>query len=113
MISVHPADVPVVWAFSDWLENVAPLREGYRLDTGGEVIHGVGSLRDIADQGGVWGGWKAPECRVWGGALNYADLDAVLVWVVQAHWQEREIVQLFLCDQEEMTFRLHMFRDGQ
>jgi hypothetical protein len=111
MISVHPVDVPVVWALSDWLDTAAPCRAGHRASSGDE-IRGVGSLRDLAGADG-WGGWKAPECWLWAGALNYADLNAVLAWVANAHWQRKEIVQLFLCDQEEMTFRLHMYRDGR
>jgi hypothetical protein len=34
--------------------------------------------RRLALRDSHWGGWKNPECEVWAGALNHADLDALL-----------------------------------
>ena len=47
------------------------------------------------------------------GALNKADLDALLAHVRQVPWQVPPEVQLLIKDQEEDFFRLWMFRDGQ
>ena len=59
-----------------------------------------------------WGGWKYPECRLAGGALNHADLAAVVERVRSLNWAYPTNVQLLLKDQEETYFRLWMFRDG-
>ncbi|MFJ1807838.1 MULTISPECIES: hypothetical protein [unclassified Streptomyces] len=34
------------------------------------------------------GGWKHPECEVWAGALNHADLDALKQRVFEMPWRE-------------------------
>ncbi|SHF70903.1 hypothetical protein SAMN05444320_104619 [Streptoalloteichus hindustanus] len=60
-----------------------------------------------------WGGWKHPECEVRAGALNHADLDPVLDQVGRIPWRCPRAVQVFLMDQEQMFFRLWMFRDGR
>lgn len=35
-----------------------------------------------------WGGSKAPECEVWAGALNHADLDALRRRFFETPWRE-------------------------
>jgi hypothetical protein len=101
-------DVNKVPELSRWLEDDAPLREG---ETDGT---GVGSLRDLTNpEDHHWGGWKNPECNVFGAALNHADLDAVIQRVADIHWKHPEAIQLLLMDQEESYFRLWMLREGQ
>ncbi|WP_301176579.1 hypothetical protein [Actinomadura geliboluensis] len=58
-------------------------------------------------------GWKYPECEVWAGALNHADLNAVLDHIAQMPWRCPNALQVFVMDQEESFFRLWMLRDGE
>ncbi|MEY9993006.1 hypothetical protein ABIE67_005038 [Streptomyces sp. V4I8] len=87
MISADGADQPHVEALSDWLRDEAP-------------------LRGQPDHSGV-------ECRVWAGALNHCDLDALRQRVAESPWREPNIVQLLVMDQEESFFRLWMIRGGE
>jgi hypothetical protein len=99
-------DVAVVEEFSDWLRTEAPRREP-------PDARGVGFLNrlDTAREG--WGGWKYPEVRLWGGALNHADLPAVIERFAQAPWRCPQVAQLLIMDQEQFAFRLWMLRDGK
>lgn len=106
MISADSADTAYVEALSDWLRHEAPLR-------GQPDDSGVGHLRLPTDQDPGWGGWKWPECRVWAGALNHCDLEALRKRVAETPWREPNIVQLFVMDQEESFFRLWMIRGGE
>jgi hypothetical protein len=106
LVSVHPADERLLPGLSDWLEHEAPRRAG------GGGGPGVGTLGNLTEPFDRWGGWKAPECRLWGGALNYCDLDALLRRVGGMPWQNPDCVQLFIMDQEDMTFRPYMFHGG-
>jgi hypothetical protein len=56
---------------------------------------------------------KWPECRVWAGALNHCDLDALRRRVAETPWREPNVVQLLVMDQEESFFRLWMIRGGE
>ena len=47
------------------------------------------------------------------GALNHADLDALVDRFAAMTWRHSAAVQLFVMDQEESFFRLWMFRDGR
>jgi hypothetical protein len=38
-------------------------------------------------------GWKNPECEVWAGALNYADLPALLDRVYAVPWRHSERIR--------------------
>jgi len=114
MLQVDRQDRDVVEAISAWLEGDATRRAGtdaYVHDTG---PRGVGSLAPLTgpDSGLHWGGWKYPECALWGGALNHANLRAVLEHLTSAPWRYPARVQIFLMDQEESYFRLYMHRDG-
>ena len=60
-----------------------------------------------------WGGWKHPECEVWAGALNHADLDAFKQRVFETPWREPNLVQLLMMDQQEGYFRMWMIRDNE
>jgi hypothetical protein len=104
MVSVDMADNANVEALSEWLRTNAPGRA--RSDT-----RGVGSLRLLTSlENNQWGGWKMPECEVWAGALNHADLDALKQRFAETPWREPNVVQLLIMDQEEGFFRLWMIR---
>jgi hypothetical protein len=53
------------------------------------------------------------ECRVYLSTFNHADTDAIVVAVEQAPWREREMVQLFLKEQEEELFSLRYCGSAQ
>ncbi|MBN6054875.1 hypothetical protein JYK22_23265, partial [Nonomuraea sp. RK-328] len=59
------------------------------------------------------GGWKYPECDVWAGALNHADLKAVLDRIARMPWRWANVLQVFVMDQEDSFFRVWMPRDGE
>lgn len=105
MVSIDPEDRPNVEALSEWLRSEAPRRDR----SGG----GCGFLAETTGRDSQWGGWKFPECDVWAGALNHADLDAVLDQVREIAWRCPNVVQVFMMDQEEMFFRVWMLRDGK
>ncbi|GAA4548555.1 hypothetical protein [Amycolatopsis samaneae] len=105
MMSVALDDNRQAEALSEWLRTQAPLRDG-------RPGRGCGFLAETTGQDSQWGGWKYPECVVWAGALNHADLDALLDRVGRLPWRQPNQVQVFLMDQEESFFRLWMFRDG-
>lgn len=86
---------------SQWLREQAPTRHG--------AGHGVGGLARTA----TWGGWKNPECTVFTGVLNHADVDAVVRHVERMPWAYPEFLQLLIRDQEDVFFRLWMFRFGR
>lgn len=93
--------------FSEWLERDAPRRSGVP----GTGVGGLGDL--VGEEATDWGGPKSPEARVWGGALNHADLAAVVVRFKAMPWRVPAAAQLFVQDQEETYFRLWMIRDGR
>jgi hypothetical protein len=104
MLSVSVEDDKTAADLSDWLRTEAPLRD--------RDARGCGYLTLTTGPDTRWGGWKQPECEVWAGALNHADLDALVARVRQTPWQVPLAVQLFVQDQEQAFFRLWMFRDG-
>ncbi len=113
MIQADGADHGTVQSLSNWLEREAPQRAEAGPDGYGRQARGVGSLETLTDpRANHWGGWKNPECEVWAGALNHADLDALLTQIRMMPWRYPARVQVFLMDQEESYFRLYMFRDG-
>jgi hypothetical protein len=68
MVQADRAEAGVVQRLDEWLQT-APCRDG----TFGP--RGVGSLRSLTNPlDHTWGGWKNPECDLWAGALNHADL---------------------------------------
>lgn len=100
-------------SLSAWLEREAPRRAAASPDAYGNEARGVGTLRTLTEPGvNHWGGWKNPECEVWAGALNHADLDALLARIRATPWRYPQRVQVLLMDQEESYFRLYMLRDG-
>ncbi|MFJ8884207.1 squamosa promoter-binding protein 15 [Streptomyces sp. NPDC102402] len=107
MISVDMADGANVEGLSEWLRTEAP--RDVRPES-----RGVGFLNLMtAPRTNQWGGWKQPECEVWAGVLNHADLDALRRRVFEAPWREPHLVQLMVMDQEEGFFRLWMLRGGE
>jgi hypothetical protein len=52
------------------------------------------------------GGTKYMECRVYLSAFNHADTETILKAIDQAPWRDKEIVQVFVKEQEEELFRL-------
>ncbi|MFF0201460.1 squamosa promoter-binding protein 15 [Streptomyces sp. NPDC005017] len=107
MISVGMDDVANVEALSRWLRTEAPRRAQ-------PEVRGVGFLKPITNvESNPWGGWKHPECEVWAGALNHADLDALGQRVFETSWREPNQVQLLVMDQEEGFFRLWMIRGNE
>ncbi|WP_431727377.1 hypothetical protein [Verrucosispora sp. TAA-831] len=98
---------------SGWLEREAPRRAEASPNAYGDEARGVGALRSLTDpESHQWGGGKNPECEVWAGALNHADLDTLLTHIRTMPWRYPQRVQVFLMDQEESYFRLYMCRDG-
>jgi hypothetical protein len=107
MISVDMDDNENAEALSEWLRTEAPRRSS-------PERRGVGYLRLLTSaEDSLWGGWKAPECEVWAGALNHADLDAVRQRFFATPWREPNAAQLFVMDQEEGFFRLWMIRGDE
>ena len=86
---------------SRWLREEAPTLYG--------AGRGVGSLARTES----WGGWKSPECTVFTGVLNVADVGAVVRQVERMPWAFPEFLQLLIQDQEDVFFRLRMFRAGR
>jgi hypothetical protein len=106
MISVDMADSASVEALSEWLRTEAPRRAQ-------PEVRGVGFLKPITTETNQWGGWKQPECEVWAGALNHADLNALKRRVFETPWREPNLVQLLVMDQEEAFFRMWMIRGNE
>ena len=106
LLSVDIQDRAALDAFNEWLATEAPRRDGLR----GKGVGGLGDL--VGENAPAWAGPKYPECRLWGGALNHADVDAVVAKFAELPWRVPAAAQLFLMDQEQSYFRLWMIRDG-
>ncbi|MEU1425099.1 GNAT family N-acetyltransferase [Kitasatospora sp. NPDC005751] len=104
MISVEFTDRPAVEALSQWLRTSAP-RRGYEPG----AVGWVGSLNETTGSDTRWGGGTYPECEVFAGALNHADLAGLVAHVERVPWVHPELVQLFVMDQEQSYFRVWMF----
>ncbi|MEV5156791.1 squamosa promoter-binding protein 15 [Streptomyces sp. NPDC053728] len=106
MISVDMAHGATVKMLSEWLRTEAPHRA--------PKARGVGFLNPMtAPRTNEWGGWKQPECEVWAGVLNHADLDALKRRVFEVPRREPNLVQLMVMDQEDGFFRIGMLRGGE
>ncbi|MFF7591362.1 squamosa promoter-binding protein 15 [Kitasatospora purpeofusca] len=108
MISVEMDDRSTVEELSQWLRTAAP-RRGF----GPGAVGWVGSLNEITGSSTQWGGGKYPECDVYAGALNHADLDGLVAHVERIAWKQPEFVQLFVMDQEQVYFRVWMFHGAK
>jgi hypothetical protein len=109
LVSIDSSDHDDVAALNEWLRESCPWNGPS--DPPGAT--GVGFLVRLTDRNTTWGGWKYPECDLWGGALNHADLPALLKRVQELPWKHPGCVQVFLMDQEESYFRLWMIREGE
>ncbi|SCL29000.1 hypothetical protein GA0074692_2645 [Micromonospora pallida] len=107
MLSVSPEDCRNAEAFGGWLDRECPRREP------GMTPGGCGQLTLITGSDTQWGGRKYPECDVYAGALNHADLDAVVEHFGSIQWRTPNAVQLFVMDQEQSFFRVWMIREGK
>jgi hypothetical protein len=96
---------------STWLDDEAPRKPNARFDTYGTEMRGTGSINPLTNPNcHHWGGRKYPECNVWAGTLNHAELTPVLDRIASLPWQYPQKVQVFLMDQEQQYFRLYMLR---
>src|SRR5215469_4457525 len=64
---------------------------------------GYGKFIEVSDHAG---GPKYMECRVYLSAFNHADTETILKAVDQAPWRDKEMVQVFVKEEEEELFRL-------
>ena len=101
ILTTNLMDVARGEELSEWLRGQAPTLYG--------AGRGVGSLARTES----WGGWKSPECTVFMGVLNAADVGAVVRQVERMPWAYPEFLQLLIQDQEDVFFRLRMFRAGR
>jgi len=104
MLSVDRDDRPNAEEFSRWLEEDCPPR-----DPDCDWL-GCGGLALTTNTDTQWGGTKYPECSVYAGVLNHADLNAVVRCFGSLGWHRPGIAQLFLMDQEEFSFQVWMIR---
>lgn len=107
MVSVDMGDSENAEALSEWLRTEAPRQSS-------PEPRGVGYLRLLTGrENEQWGGWKVPECDLWAGTLNHADLDALRQRFFETPWREPNAAQLLVMDQNEVFFRLWMIRGGE
>ena len=64
---------------------------------------GYGEFVEVSEQAG---GTKHMECRVYLSAFNHADTDTILQAIDRAPWRDKDVVQVFVKEQEEELFRL-------
>lgn len=64
---------------------------------------GGGEFREVTQHAG---GTKHMECRVYLSAFNHADTEAIVCAVDQAPWRDKEMVQVFVKEQEQELFLL-------
>jgi hypothetical protein len=106
ILSVELEDSSHAAAFSEWLRTEAPRREP-------PEAQGVGFLNSLDEKPEAWGGWKNSESNLWGGAMNHADIAAIVQRFAQTPWRLPETAQLLVRDQEQGAFRLWMIRGGR
>jgi hypothetical protein len=68
-----------------------------------EAGGGYGEFVDVSEQAG---GTKCMESRVYLSAFNHADTETILKAIDQAPWRDKDMVQVFVKEQEEELFRL-------
>ena len=66
-------------------------------------IGGYAEFVEVSEQAG---GTKYMECRVYLSAFNHADTETILQAIDQAPWRDKDMVQVFVKEQEEELFRL-------
>lgn len=67
-------------------------------------------FRDITSGPSVdlWGGHKYPEVNLVAAAFNYWDDDATKKALAGIEWERPDLIQLFICDQEDDAFSLYV-----
>jgi hypothetical protein len=88
-----------VGAHGDADREIASVNSYLREAEGG----GGGQFMEVT---GHAGGPKYMECRVYLSAFNHADTEIILRAVDQAPWLDKEMVQVFVKEQEDETFAL-------
>lgn len=68
-----------------------------------EADENYGQFVEVSEHAG---GTKRMECRVYLSAFNKLDTETILRAIDQAPWRDKEMVQVFVKEQEEETFRL-------
>src|SRR6266699_4492646 len=64
---------------------------------------GYGEFVEVSEHGG---GTKYMECRVYLSAFNHVNTETIFRAIDQAPWRDKEMVQVFVKEQEEDLFRL-------
>jgi hypothetical protein len=67
------------------------------------VDENCGQFVDVSEYAG---GTKHVECRVYLSAFNKLDTNTILRAIDQAPWRDKKMVQVFVKEQEEETFKL-------
>lgn len=68
----------------------------------------MGALAEVTS----YGGWKHPEWTLYAGSLNLADLSAIVENVAAAPWEYPDYAQLWLRDEDDLSFSMWMFQGG-
>ena len=121
IISVLSADADKVEIFAKWLRErpahylrrqAWPAEELERdIDLGVPPWPYSGDLSRLPES--VWRGPKNPQCDVWVGLLNGADMELVRKRFAEIPWTHPNAVQMFVMDFEKFFFRLWMIREGK
>ena len=92
-------------------EEPAPVRQalGLPIDEGQ-------ALRSLTDDGaslGAWGGPRKPQVRLWGGAFNHVDWDALFQFLEMVPWTEPREVQVLVAAEDSRKLGLFELRRGR
>jgi hypothetical protein len=68
-----------------------------------EVDENCGQFVDVSEYAG---GTKHVECRVYLSAFNIIDTNTILRAIDRVPWRDKKMVQVFVKEQEEETFKL-------
>jgi hypothetical protein len=74
-----------------------------------------GGIRPLSGPGAEsegWGGNKAPQGRLWGGAFNLFDEQAFLEAVAALPWERPDEVQVFMKREWDRRFQVWVVSDG-
>lgn len=96
----------LIMTFSN-LEDVEQIIHEMRAFYKTEAGFYITSVKDKSLPQPWYGGTKYLECNILIGAYNYLDLEAFLMFLrKEVNWEAPDLVQLFVKEQEDMTFRL-------
>jgi hypothetical protein len=71
---------------------------------------GAGDFVEVSQHAG---GTKHMECRVYASAFNHAETNVIVRAVDQAPWRDKEMVQLFIKEQEQDLFKIRYSGSSQ